>query len=91
MTCAHTFPIDAKDQTFNFSSLFAYKLNWQTVFYLGYGDDRAFASRLTSSSEQSPDFAKISYASNGSLRAVLCRLGSRVIGNGPEPPNLRTD
>jgi len=59
----YTFPVDSKDETFNFSSLFAYKLNWQTVFYLGYGDDRAFAEptdQLERSSRQA--FAKISYA-----------------------------
>jgi hypothetical protein len=47
----------------SFSSLFAYKLNWQTVFYLGYGDDRDFAvvtDRLEPSGRQA--FAKLSYA-----------------------------
>jgi hypothetical protein len=43
--------------------LFAYKLNWQTVFYVGYGDDRAFeevSAKLQKSGRQV--FAKISYA-----------------------------
>jgi hypothetical protein len=52
-----------KDATFNFSSLVAYKLNWQTVLYLGYGDDRDYlitTRRLERSGRQA--FAKVSYA-----------------------------
>ena len=52
-----------KDAGFSGSALFAYKLNWQTVFYLGYGDDRAFADvtdQLEPSGRQA--FAKVSYA-----------------------------
>ena len=32
--------IAAKDGAFSGSALFAYKLNWQTVLFLGYGDNR---------------------------------------------------
>jgi hypothetical protein len=59
----YTFPVDAKVATFSASGLFAYKINWQTVFYLGYGDIRDFAEstdRLEPSQRQG--FAKISYA-----------------------------
>jgi hypothetical protein len=45
------------------SALFAYKLNWQTVFYLGYGDLATFSEQtgdMEKSSQQT--FAKISYA-----------------------------
>ena len=36
-----TSPVAAKEGTFAGSVLFSYKLNWQTVLYLGYGDNRA--------------------------------------------------
>jgi hypothetical protein len=55
--------VDAKDATFAGSALFAYKLNWQTVFYTGYGDTRtytAFSDQLEPDSRQV--FAKLSYA-----------------------------
>jgi hypothetical protein len=62
-TTLYTFPIAAKDQVFTFSSLFAYKLNWQTVFYLGYGDDREYTATTTELEPSSRQvFAKISYA-----------------------------
>jgi Domain of unknown function (DUF5916) len=59
----YTFGVPRKTATFSVSGLFAYKLNWQTVFYLGYGDDRSFAAvtdQLEPSDRQA--FAKISYA-----------------------------
>jgi hypothetical protein len=62
-TSLNTFRVPAKDAGLGFSALFAYKLNWQTVFYLGYGDERAFAEtsdRLEASGRQA--FAKVSYA-----------------------------
>ena len=55
--------MDSKDADFSSSALFAYKLNWQTVLYAGYGDDRTFATvtdQLEPSARQV--FAKISYA-----------------------------
>jgi hypothetical protein len=55
--------VDAKDASFAGSALFAYKLNWQTVFYTGYGDTRTyttFSDRLEPDSRQV--FAKLSYA-----------------------------
>jgi hypothetical protein len=36
-----TFPVLEKEGVFSGSALFSYKLNWQTVLYLGYGDNRA--------------------------------------------------
>jgi hypothetical protein len=47
----------------SFSGLFAYKVNWQTVFYLGYGDDQAFTD-VTNDYEHNGRqiFAKVSYA-----------------------------
>lgn len=62
-TTLYTFSVPRKDASFSFSSLFAYKLNWQTVFFIGYGDEREFdeiTDRLQRSGRQA--FAKVSYA-----------------------------
>ncbi len=59
----YTFDVVAKSGGFEFSALFSYKLNWQSVLFLGYGD--------TSVLQESGDLAhstidssssKISYA-----------------------------
>ncbi|MEA2603420.1 MAG: hypothetical protein QOF89_4412 [Acidobacteriota bacterium] len=58
----YTFPVDANSGSFAGSALFAYQLNWQTVLFVGYADDRLQnplgdlqrADRLV--------FVKISYA-----------------------------
>ena len=58
-----TFEVSAKDADLSFSGLFAYQLNWQTVLYLGYGDDSSYytdTARLEPSSQEL--FLKISYA-----------------------------
>ena len=62
-TSLYTFKVARKDASFSSSALFAYKVNWQTVLYAGYGDDRAFTD-VTGKLEQSGRqvFAKISYA-----------------------------
>jgi len=54
--------VTPKDGTFTGSALLAYKVNWQTVLYAGYGDDRELsdASRLVPSARQV--FVKLSYA-----------------------------
>jgi hypothetical protein len=52
-----------RESELSLSALLAYKLNWQTVFYAGYGDQRGFApvtDRLEPSGRQV--FAKVSYA-----------------------------
>ncbi|HEY6507081.1 MAG TPA: hypothetical protein VIY56_03660, partial [Vicinamibacterales bacterium] len=56
-------PVAAKEAGFNGSGLLAYKVNWQTVFYLGYGDVHEY-SDVTGQLEQwsQEAFAKISYA-----------------------------
>ncbi len=62
----YTFPIDKRDGGFSGSALFSYKLNWQTVLFLGYGDDRTLVptaddpSRLVRTGNSV--FFKISYA-----------------------------
>ena len=59
----YTFPIAWREVDVTGSALFAYKLNWQTVMYAGYGDQRTFDD---TSSHLVPDgrqlFAKLSYA-----------------------------
>ena len=51
-----------RSRDFTGSALFGYKLNWQTVLFLGYGDERALsaADRLEPTSREL--FLKISYA-----------------------------
>ncbi len=59
----YTFGVNPKSAHFDASALFAYKLNWQTVLYAGYGDNRTWSDlsgRLEHSGRQA--FAKISYA-----------------------------
>lgn len=59
----YTFPVADKDAFFSSSALFAYKLNWQTVLFLGYGDERTYGGidqRLEPSGRGA--FAKLSYA-----------------------------
>jgi hypothetical protein len=62
-TSLYTFSTTPRDADFSFSALAAYKMNWQTVFYVGFGDARTFAD-LTGRMEPSvrQAFAKISYA-----------------------------
>jgi hypothetical protein len=62
----YTFDVDAKSGTLSGSLLFAYKLNWQSVMFVGYGDDRDLppppgpARRLQPVDRQF--FVKLSYA-----------------------------
>ena len=62
-TSLYTYTVAAKEAGLGISGLFAYKLNWQTVFYVGFGDDRTFdetTNELQPNSRQA--FAKVSYA-----------------------------
>jgi hypothetical protein len=55
--------VQPKSASFGGSALFAYKLNWQTVLFLGYGDNRTFleeTDRLEREDRQF--FVKLSYA-----------------------------
>ena len=58
----YTYEVDAKSGGLSSSALFAYKINWQTVAFLGIGDDRG----LTPEGDLKPAgrqiFLKISYA-----------------------------
>jgi hypothetical protein len=52
----------AHDGTFNGSVLFAYKVNWQSVIFVGYGDDRELTEQLRLARSDRQVFVKISYA-----------------------------
>lgn len=58
----YLFPVRRNEETFSGSALFAYKLNWQTVLFVGYGDERALDrfEDLQPASRQL--FFKVSYA-----------------------------
>ena len=67
-------PVARKEGNLDGSALFAYKLNWQTVFFLGYGDSRALEPAVGSGPAPSRYdllpvarqlFLKISYAFQG--------------------------
>jgi hypothetical protein len=52
-----------KDAGLSVSGLFAYKLNWQTVFYAGYGGDDAYSNATTEMEKNHQQaFLKVSYA-----------------------------
>jgi hypothetical protein len=56
-------PVAAREGQFTGSALFAYKLNWQSVVFIGYGDDRTLMTdpnRLARTGRQI--FLKFSYA-----------------------------
>jgi hypothetical protein len=55
-------PVDRRSGTFTGSALVAYKINWQSVLFVGYGDDRELSEqhRLEPSTRQF--FVKVSYA-----------------------------
>ncbi len=62
-TALYTVTTGAKDADLSASGLFAFKLDWQTVFYVGYGDNHTFletTDRLEPSARQW--FTKVSYA-----------------------------
>jgi hypothetical protein len=59
----YTFRVTPRDESFSGSALFAYKLNWQTVLFLGYGDERALEERTDRLARSGRElFLKVSYA-----------------------------
>jgi hypothetical protein len=52
----------AHDGSFSGSVLFAYKINWQSVMFFGYGDDRTLDERLRLQRSDRQIFVKLSYA-----------------------------
>lgn len=58
----YTFSMTPKDASFTGSALFAYKINWQTVMFLGYGDNRVIAEDGHYAKAGHQFFLKLSYA-----------------------------
>ncbi|MFN2384971.1 MAG: DUF5916 domain-containing protein [Thermoanaerobaculia bacterium] len=51
-----------RDGDFSGSALFAYKLNWQSVLFVGYGDSRALDENENLEKAERQFFVKVSYA-----------------------------
>ena len=58
----YTFDVAAQSGTFGGSLLFAYKLNWQSVAFIGYGDDRELSDLNRLEPQDRQFFVKFSYA-----------------------------
>jgi hypothetical protein len=58
----YTFEVAPKDSVVTASALFAYKINWQTVLYLGYGDNRTLLEDNNYAKAGHQFFLKVSYA-----------------------------
>jgi len=58
----YTVAVDPLDEGFSGSALFAYKINWQTVLFLGYGDERTLSEVETLEPARRELFLKVSYA-----------------------------
>ena len=54
--------VDARSGDFSGSALFAYKINWQSVMFVGYGDDRQLSNQNRLEKLDRQFFVKISYA-----------------------------
>jgi hypothetical protein len=57
--------VESRSGSFAASALFAYKLNWQSVLFLGYGDDRALDAEGGLVRTGRELFLKLSYAFQG--------------------------
>ena len=58
----YVFPTTTKDGTFSAQLLLSYKLNWQSVLFVGYGDDRMRSERDRFEKVGRQFFVKMSYA-----------------------------
>ncbi len=58
----YDYPVPEKTGGLTGSVLFAYKLNWQSVLYVGYGDDRVLTDRRGLQPAERNFFLKVSYA-----------------------------
>ena len=58
----YTFDVERKDGNFQFSALVSYKLNWQSVLFLGYGDTSVINDAGDLAHDNRQFFLKISYA-----------------------------
>jgi Domain of unknown function (DUF5916) len=61
-TALYADQVDHKDGDFGGSALLAYKLNWQTVMFVGFGDSREFDATGMLQKKDRQFFAKLSYA-----------------------------
>jgi hypothetical protein len=52
----------SREGQFSGSLLYSYRVNWQTVLYVGYGDDRVLLQNDSLARAQRSFFTKISYA-----------------------------
>jgi hypothetical protein len=55
-------PVPRREASFSGSALFSYRLNWQTAFFLGYGDDRERPETGGLARTGRQLFVKLSYA-----------------------------
>lgn len=58
----YAFAVQKRSGSFAGSALFSYKLNWQTVLFLGYGDNRALDDSGAPVRTSRQAFLKVSYA-----------------------------
>ena len=58
----YTFAVARRDGDFTGSVLVAYKLNWQSVLFVGYGDDRTVSEEDRLEKSRRQFFLKLSYA-----------------------------
>ncbi len=58
----YTFDVSERDGTFLGSILYGYRLNWQTVFFVGYGDNGIVTENNSIARTNRSLFLKISYA-----------------------------
>jgi hypothetical protein len=58
----YSFPVDRHSGSFLGSVLYSYKLNWQTVLFVGYGDDRVLTAQNDLVRQDRSFFFKVSYA-----------------------------
>jgi hypothetical protein len=58
----YNFPVARHDGQFLGSILYSYKLNWQTVLFAGYGDNRVLSDARTLEKADRSFFFKLSYA-----------------------------
>jgi hypothetical protein len=62
----YTFPVEDESGAFSSSAVFAYKLNWQTVLFVGVADNQLYASATDGLEEADRSvFLKVSYAFQG--------------------------
>ena len=55
-------PVRAKSGSLEGSALLSYKLNWQSVMFVGYGDTRELSDRDRLEKQDRQFFVKLSYA-----------------------------